>query len=154
MLGYYYLCDAGYPNYEGFLAPYKGQRYHLSQWRSGAQLSTPTVFSNMKHSQARNVIDRAFGLLKMRWAILRGPSFYLIKTHCKIISTSCLLHNFVRREMLVDPFEQALEDNDIHSMQDIYEERIIIMETSIEWNAWRGALATRMFTQSQQERRR
>ncbi|KAA0052066.1 retrotransposon protein [Cucumis melo var. makuwa] len=28
---YYYLCDAGYPNAEGFLAPYKGQRYHLQE---------------------------------------------------------------------------------------------------------------------------
>ncbi|KAL0559281.1 hypothetical protein IC582_003882 [Cucumis melo] len=29
--GYYYLCDAGYPNAEGFLAPYRGQRYHLTE---------------------------------------------------------------------------------------------------------------------------
>ncbi|XP_050942532.1 uncharacterized protein LOC127149987 [Cucumis melo] len=31
--GYYYLVDAGYPNAEGFLAPYRGQRYHLQEWR-------------------------------------------------------------------------------------------------------------------------
>ncbi|XP_050939303.1 uncharacterized protein LOC103495048 [Cucumis melo] len=29
--GYYYLVDAGYPNAEGFLAPYRGQRYHLQE---------------------------------------------------------------------------------------------------------------------------
>ncbi|KAA0062285.1 retrotransposon protein [Cucumis melo var. makuwa] len=29
--GYYYLCDAGYPNVEGFLAQYRGQRYHLQE---------------------------------------------------------------------------------------------------------------------------
>ncbi|GAV85624.1 LOW QUALITY PROTEIN: DDE_4 domain-containing protein, partial [Cephalotus follicularis] len=28
--GYYYLCDAGYTNGEGFLAPYRRQRYHLN----------------------------------------------------------------------------------------------------------------------------
>ena len=27
---YYYLVDAGYTNSEGFLAPYRGQRYHLN----------------------------------------------------------------------------------------------------------------------------
>ncbi|QHO49339.1 putative nuclease [Arachis hypogaea] len=27
--GHYYLCDAGYMNCEGFLAPYRGQKYHL-----------------------------------------------------------------------------------------------------------------------------
>ncbi|XP_031742266.1 uncharacterized protein LOC116404142 [Cucumis sativus] len=31
--GYYYLCDVGYPNAKGFLAPYRGQRYHLQEWR-------------------------------------------------------------------------------------------------------------------------
>ncbi|KAL8480228.1 hypothetical protein ACS0TY_026957 [Phlomoides rotata] len=31
-IGNYYLCDNGYPNCEGFLTPYKGVRYHLSEW--------------------------------------------------------------------------------------------------------------------------
>ena len=30
-LGYYYLVDACYTNYEGFLAPFRGQRYHLKE---------------------------------------------------------------------------------------------------------------------------
>ncbi|XP_038887031.1 uncharacterized protein LOC120077199 [Benincasa hispida] len=30
--GYYYLCDTGYPNIEGFLAPHRGEQYHLSEW--------------------------------------------------------------------------------------------------------------------------
>ncbi|KAJ0015091.1 hypothetical protein Pint_20685 [Pistacia integerrima] len=30
--GQYYLCDDGYTNGERFLAPYRGQRYHLSEW--------------------------------------------------------------------------------------------------------------------------
>ena len=29
MLGYYCLVDASYTNGQGFLAPYKGTRYHL-----------------------------------------------------------------------------------------------------------------------------
>ncbi|XVE64501.1 hypothetical protein DITRI_Ditri07aG0105500 [Diplodiscus trichospermus] len=53
--GNYYLCDAGYTNGEGFLAPYRGQRYHLNDWREGHQPTTPQEYFNMKHSQARNV---------------------------------------------------------------------------------------------------
>ncbi|XP_061351059.1 protein ALP1-like [Gastrolobium bilobum] len=68
--GYYYLCDAGYMNGEGFLAPYRGQRYHLSEWRHDAQPRTAQEFFNMKHSSARNVIERVFGMLKGRWAIV------------------------------------------------------------------------------------
>ncbi|KAH9794151.1 DDE Tnp4 domain-containing protein [Citrus sinensis] len=37
--GYYYLVDAGYSNAEGFLAPYRGTRYHLSEWRDGREMS-------------------------------------------------------------------------------------------------------------------
>ncbi|XP_078152576.1 uncharacterized protein LOC144547750 [Carex rostrata] len=36
-----------------------------------------TNFYNYKHSSARNVIERCFGLPKGRWTILRGKSFYL-----------------------------------------------------------------------------
>ncbi|KAL5567150.1 hypothetical protein UlMin_030314 [Ulmus minor] len=78
--GYYYLVDAGYTNCNGFLAPYHGQRYHLSEWAHGRHPNTHEEFFNMKHSAARNVIERCFGVLKNRWAILRSPSFYPIKT--------------------------------------------------------------------------
>ncbi|KAA0055632.1 retrotransposon protein [Cucumis melo var. makuwa] len=63
--GYYYLCDAGYPNAEGFLTPYRGQRYHLQEWRGTANAPTNAKeYFNMKHSSVRNVIERAFGVLK------------------------------------------------------------------------------------------
>ncbi|PPE00500.1 hypothetical protein GOBAR_DD02482 [Gossypium barbadense] len=77
--GCYYLVDAGYTNCEGFLAPFRGQRYHLNEWRQGYQPSSPQEFFNMKHASARNVIERYFGLLKLRWGILRSPSFYPVK---------------------------------------------------------------------------
>ncbi|XP_017634575.2 uncharacterized protein LOC108476766 [Gossypium arboreum] len=74
--GCYYLVDAGYTNCEGFLAPFRGQRYNLNEWRQGYQQSTPEEFFNMKHASTRNVIKRCFGLLKLRWGILKSPSFY------------------------------------------------------------------------------
>ncbi|KAF7812029.1 protein ALP1-like [Senna tora] len=55
---------------EGFLAPYRGQRYHLSEWREGRNPTNPKECFNMRHSSARNVIERCFGMLKKRWAIL------------------------------------------------------------------------------------
>ncbi|KMS96113.1 hypothetical protein BVRB_001860 [Beta vulgaris subsp. vulgaris] len=71
----YLLVDLGYSNAQGFLAPYKGSCYHLNLWRG----TTPTNYKelfNLRHSSARNTIERAFGLLKKRWAILRKSSFY------------------------------------------------------------------------------
>lgn len=37
IVGKYFLVDAGYTNGPGFLAPYRGTRYHLNEWR----LETP-----------------------------------------------------------------------------------------------------------------
>ncbi|KAA0046361.1 putative nuclease HARBI1 [Cucumis melo var. makuwa] len=66
-MGYYYLRDSGYPNAEGFFTPYRGQRYHLQEWRDTRNaLTTGKEYFNMKHSSERNVIKRVFNLLKGR----------------------------------------------------------------------------------------
>ncbi|KAJ8753312.1 hypothetical protein K2173_019711 [Erythroxylum novogranatense] len=63
----------GYTNCEGFLAPFRGQRYHLNEWRQGYQPRTAEEFFNMKHASARNVIERCFGLLKIRQEMSFDP---------------------------------------------------------------------------------
>ncbi|XP_014660846.2 uncharacterized protein LOC106804388 [Setaria italica] len=35
--GKYYLVDSGYPNRKGFLSPYKGEKYHLPEFRQGPE---------------------------------------------------------------------------------------------------------------------
>ncbi|GFZ21509.1 hypothetical protein Acr_29g0006710 [Actinidia rufa] len=62
----------------------------------------------MNHSAARNVVERCFGVLKMRWGILRSYSYYPIRTQCRIVTACCLLHNFIKREMSIDPIEHEL----------------------------------------------
>lgn len=142
-IGCYYLVDGGYANSEGFLAPFRGQRYHLNEWRQGHQPTTPQEFFNMKHAAARNVIERTFGLLKMRWAILRSPSFYPVRIHNRIILACCLLHNFIRNEMNVDPMEDELvQGNGINEDDDIAQ-----IEPSEVWNNWRTELANDMFNE-------
>ncbi|XP_058198393.1 uncharacterized protein LOC131313916 [Rhododendron vialii] len=81
--GHYYLADAGYTNGPGILAPYRGQRYHINIWRQGHMPQSREEYFNMKHSKARNVAERCFEVLKMRWGILRSYSFYPIRTQCK-----------------------------------------------------------------------
>ncbi|KAL0551155.1 hypothetical protein IC582_010237 [Cucumis melo] len=100
MTGYYYLVDVGYPNVEGFLTPYRGKRYHLQEWPGAENApSNSKEFFNMKHSSARNVIERAFGILKGRWAILRENSYYPVEVQCRTILACCLLYNLINREM-------------------------------------------------------
>ena len=97
---------------------------------------------NKNHASARNVIERCFGLLKMRWAILHSPSIYPIKTQCRIILACCLLHNLIRKEMEVDPLEHELED--FEEDEDENEEMIGSIDSSHKWTAWRNELAMEM----------
>jgi len=64
--GKYYLVDAGYPNEYGYLVPYKGERYHLQDFRRGGQPSGREEVFNRAHSSLRNVIECSFGVWKQR----------------------------------------------------------------------------------------
>ncbi|KAG8380517.1 hypothetical protein BUALT_Bualt06G0023900 [Buddleja alternifolia] len=149
--------DAGYTNGKGFLAPFRGQRYHLNDWRQGFQPTSPEEFFNMKHSSARNVIERAFGLIKKRWAVLRSPTWYPVKVQNRIIMACCLLHNLIQREMAVDPLEYELERDVVEEIlaqdpEEVEAEYITTVENSNEWTNWRHNLATQMFNEWMQNR--
>ncbi|XP_050226172.1 protein ALP1-like [Mercurialis annua] len=141
--GCYYLVDAGYANSEGFLAPFRGQRYHLSEWREGRYARSAEEFYNMKHSAARNVIERCFGVLKLRWGILRCASHYPARTHNRIIIACCLLHNFIRMEHEFDPFEAEINETSDNNV--IEDDPIIAIEPSEAWTTMRMELANEMF---------
>jgi len=143
------LVDAGYTNCEGFLAPYRGHRYHLKEWGDRQPVSAEEYF-NMKHSKARNVIERCFGLLKGRWAILRCPSFFPIRTQGRIVLACVLLHNLLRKYMPTDDnvrFEEEDEeegdDDDDDSDDEI--EYVTHIETSDAWTTFRSTLAQTLF---------
>ncbi|KAI3708695.1 hypothetical protein L2E82_38050 [Cichorium intybus] len=141
----YYLVDAGYTNGKGFLAPYRGQRYHLNEWRHGHQPTTAKEFFNMKHSSARNVIERCFGLLKGRWGVLKDHSYFPIETKNKIIMACCLLHNFIRQEMEVDPLDNECElDEGTGDVGHDDGDTTTSIGTSNEWTIFRDNLAESM----------
>jgi hypothetical protein len=50
LLGCYYLVDVGYTNASGFLAPYRGQRYHLGGWTVQNPPRSAEEYFNMCHA--------------------------------------------------------------------------------------------------------
>ncbi|KAL0541693.1 hypothetical protein IC582_021748 [Cucumis melo] len=129
-----------------FLAPYRGQCYHLQEWRGPENApSTLKEFFNMKHSSARNVIERAFGVLKGRWTILRGTSYYPIEVQYRTILTCCLLYNLINREMTNFDIEDNIDEVDSTHATTAADE-IHYIEMSNEWSKWRDDLAEEMFT--------
>lgn len=151
LVGCYYLVDAGYSNAEGFLAPYRGTRYHLSAWRGQYSPQNHKECFNMKHASARNVIERCFGILKKRWAILRSPSFYPVKTQCRVITACCLLHNLIRRQMSHDPLEHEVGDMlpDDHEVNTDFIHQVSSTEG---WNNVRENLALDMWNVRRENR--
>lgn len=154
MIGNYYLCDNGYANSEGFLTPFKGVRYHLKEWGPQTQRpSSPRELYNMRHTMARNVIERAFAVLKMRWGILRSASFYPIETQTRLIMTCFLLHNYIRGEMRVDPVEQELDGGGLEGDEGRRAEGdeqpdvqyVDTVESTPAWNQMRQDLADYMW---------
>ncbi|KAK4716659.1 hypothetical protein R3W88_014997 [Solanum pinnatisectum] len=139
--GNYYLCDRGYTNGNGFLSPYRGYRCWLRDWQGeNPPPQCREELFNMKHARARNAIERTFGLLKGRWGILRSPYWYSVKIHNRIISACCLIHNFIHREMEVNPLEIDVEEQ-VEYQQD----NIDVVESSQEWTTWRDELAQSMW---------
>ncbi|XP_057491345.1 uncharacterized protein LOC130777068 [Actinidia eriantha] len=149
--GLFYLVNAGYTNGPGLLAPYRSQRYHINIWRQGHLPQSKEEAFNMNHSAARNVVERCFGVIKMRWEILRSYSYYPIRTQCRIVTACCLLHNFIKREMFIDPVEHEYDMWDLHNMHNVPtedpEDHITQVETTNEWTEMRDNLATQMYNE-------
>ena len=100
--GKYYLVDSGYPNRKGYLAPYKGQRYHVPEWQHGRRpVGLKKVF-NYHHASLRNVIERSFGVLKMKWRILLKVPSFPVNKQSQIIVACMTLHNFIRETDIND----------------------------------------------------
>ncbi|KAA0037840.1 retrotransposon protein [Cucumis melo var. makuwa] len=136
---YYYLCDTD-PNAKGFLALYRGRRYHLQEWR-GVKNALETSKFNIKYSSARNVIKRAFSLFKGRWAILRRKSYYPVQVQCRTIMACCLLYNLINWKMnYIDELDDEDDGDSTHATT--RGDEITYIEPSNEWTEWRDTLAS------------
>ncbi|CAL9012785.1 unnamed protein product [Prunus brigantina] len=78
----FFLMDCGFPNRRQFLAPFRGVRYHLQEFRGqGRAPANEVELFNLRHLSLRNFIERIFGL-----------------------------HNFLRKECRFDEFPVELEN--------------------------------------------
>ncbi|KAA0063861.1 retrotransposon protein [Cucumis melo var. makuwa] len=141
------VCDTKGDFVYGFLVPYRGQRYHLQEWRGVANAPTNLKeYFNMKHSSARNVIERAFGVLKGRWTILRGKSYYPQQVQCRTILACALLQNLINREMTYCEDVNDVDEGDSTYATTTASEDIHYIETTNEWSQWHDELVKSMFT--------
>lgn len=69
---------------------------------------------NRRHSRARRVVENAFGILVNVWRIFLTPINMLPETVDKIIMSTCILHNILRRRNVNIRFDllDPVPDND------------------------------------------
>ena len=80
----YYLADGIYPNWPTFV---KAIRHPYEQKK--------VYFTQMQES-CRKDIERAFGVLQARWAVLRGPAYGWDRNRLTEIITACIImHNMI-----------------------------------------------------------
>ncbi|XP_022883522.1 uncharacterized protein LOC111400340 [Olea europaea var. sylvestris] len=116
----FYLVDFGYPNMLGFLAPYRGQRYHLRDYVGRGRLRGKEELFNYRHSSCRNIIERCIEVLKARFPILKLITNYQLSRQRQIPTECCAINNFIRQEHALDKlFVQYSEENMV--FQDIPE---------------------------------
>jgi len=79
------------------MAPYRGQTYHLQQFRGRQRgLSSSREVFNYTHSSLRNCIERTFGVWKARFPILKRITNYPLNRQIMIPIACAVLHNFIR----------------------------------------------------------
>ncbi|XP_028111582.1 uncharacterized protein LOC114309905 [Camellia sinensis] len=99
----FYLVDTGYPNMKGYLAPYKGERYHLAQFEHDQPPQNAQEKFDQAHSSLRSVIERTFGVWKARWPMIKDiPPNYSWTTQVKLVCATMAIHNFIRRSEFRD----------------------------------------------------
>ncbi|XP_038685749.1 uncharacterized protein LOC119985530 [Tripterygium wilfordii] len=111
--GKYYLVDAGYANKTGFLAAYKGERYHVPVFHNRAPAAGHREVFNKAHAKLRNVIERTFGVTKKQWRILGSVTSFDTKIQAKIVIACVTLHNFIKLNADLDSNFNELESTPV-----------------------------------------
>ncbi|PKA64211.1 hypothetical protein AXF42_Ash009431 [Apostasia shenzhenica] len=127
--GKYYLIDLGYANTSKFLAPYRKMLYHIGEFRgqNARRYRNKEEKFNHRHVSLRNVIERSFGILKRRFAILNSMKPFPLQTQRDIVVAYFALHNFIARYSLrdtlfhqrdTDELEPDLDDVELTEQQE------------------------------------
>ncbi|KAI3860368.1 hypothetical protein MKX03_007124 [Papaver bracteatum] len=87
---------------------YRNIRYWICDYRRVPPTAKEEKF-NQAHSRLRNVIERAFGVLKVRFPVLSKMPSYSFETQRDIVIACMSIHNFLRLEV-----EEETEENAPH----------------------------------------
>ena len=84
------------------MTSYHNVCYWLSDFRSGGKAVGRNEIFNLCHAKLRNVIELAFGVVNVRFPILKRMTPYSFDTQTKIVMTCFSIHNFFQQVSVID----------------------------------------------------
>jgi hypothetical protein len=141
--GKFWLADAGYPLSNWCLTPYRGVRYHHKEWKKGrSKPQSKEELFNLRHAQARNIIERGFGVTKKRFPILKNMPAYPYRIQIGFVFSCAVLHNFIRmHQSIPDEFDEWDEESEDTSNDAVDNE-----QHDAQAADWRDSIAQSMWT--------
>jgi hypothetical protein len=95
----YYLADGIYPDWPAFV---KSVQHPMER--------KTAHFAALQES-ARKDIERAFGVLQSRWAVVRGPAYGWDREHLSDIMTACIImHNMIVEDEKAEATDTNFDD--------------------------------------------
>lgn len=155
--GKFYLVDCGFANRRNFLAPFRGTRYHLQDFRGqGCHPNNQNELFNLRHASLRNVIERIFGIFKSRFQIFKSAPPFPFEVQAELVLACAGLHNFLRNECRSDLFlpeenNENNEENNENTEENNYVENGgmgTLQSQQREYaNNWRDTIAANMWAE-------
>lgn len=110
----YLIGDCAYPLMLKLMTPFRDRH-----------LPAVHVRYNIRLSSIRSIIERAFGLLKVKFRRLKYLDISDVGFGNTIIASTCMLHNFIIDNGEIEEYNERINDNDDAPAIDVSEQNAV-----------------------------
>ncbi|GJT09405.1 putative nuclease HARBI1 [Tanacetum coccineum] len=108
--------------------------YWLADFRRRRALTNKEKF-NHNHAQLRNVIERAYGVLKVRFPILKQMASYKFEVQRDVVIACFAIHNFIQKCNIQDHLFEEFDEDSIFNNEEEFEGHVEEKAEATQWGA-------------------